>query len=619
MSSRFSSESGDSQSDFSSVGGDSVIGGADTQQLDLNNRNDEELADLVDDSRTVEDAVFASMYILSANRNSTDVKWTVARILLDFLQGISWILFRQVVAPKGYQTYITVFYILVAAVLLSLVLTVWAAIVLKRNEAASIWMRRLQSALQIVGLVLFSMFWVAVLDYFAFMFTCQWSHVASGAAYHLYFKEQNCMAMPHVAYMISCLVMLVLFSCAAVCMTLTDCDLNPLTRNHLASPMPVTGVKALVLRILMVLLSTCLAEIGRAQSVLMLICAVYITYCLITTVPYFNEKVNYAYVGLWSAIVLSCTILVAMDFTLGSFKEGEEQLQFRRTMTSVVLYAVFPVVIAGGLISWQYGRLCRKPLERLKQAFEGGDTDLVLKDVHRFKNAFEAEYLLRVMRKWDIDGVPDPETTAFGEFILKCAMARLPNNAYLMTLYSNFIVEVRKDGSAARTQLQLAAKAGPNMLDRYFIYISQEVVKKIKTDNGMDLLGYVEFQRAYRACVKVHRLALQAQRQFWHSMLRDTVAYRDLQGSLDLMDRSSQTASEMYKRVMERYPANGKLLKVYGRFLEYVMDDPWGKPSNTRESGRVAERESQREREWEWERERERESGGKEGEWEGEW
>jgi len=56
------------------------------------------------------------------------------------------------------------------------------------------------------------------------------------------------------------------------------------------------------------------------------------------------------------------------------------------------------------------------------------------------------------------------------QFILKCAMARIPNHPYLMTLYSNFIVEVRKDGSAARTQLQLAAKAGPNLLDRYFIY-----------------------------------------------------------------------------------------------------------------------------------------------------
>lgn len=28
-------------------------------------------------------------------------------------------------------------------------------------------------------------------------------------------------------------------------------------------------------------------------------------------------------------------------------------------------------------------------------------------------------------------------------------------------------------------------------------------------------------------------------------------------------------------RVLERYPNNGRLLKVYGRFLEYVRNDPW--------------------------------------------
>lgn len=28
-------------------------------------------------------------------------------------------------------------------------------------------------------------------------------------------------------------------------------------------------------------------------------------------------------------------------------------------------------------------------------------------------------------------------------------------------------------------------------------------------------------------------------------------------------------------RVLERYPNNGKLLKIYGRFLEYVRNDPW--------------------------------------------
>lgn len=63
-------------------------------------------------------------------------------------------------------------------------------------------------------------------------------------------------------------------------------------------------------------------------------------------------------------------------------------------------------------------------------------------------------------------------------------MARMPNNPYILTVYSNFIVETRRDGQAARTQLQLAQKANPNLLDRYFIYVAQETAKKLKSEGG---------------------------------------------------------------------------------------------------------------------------------------
>jgi hypothetical protein len=86
------------------------------------------------------------------------------------------------------------------------------------------------------------------------------------------------------------------------------------------------------------------------------------------------------------------------------------------------------------------------------------------------------------MRRWDEDGVPDPEASRAGEFILKVAMARLPNNPYLLTLLAHTIIETRRDGQAARTQLQLAVKASPGLLDRFFIYVAQETTKKLKSE-----------------------------------------------------------------------------------------------------------------------------------------
>lgn len=74
----------------------------------------------------------------------------------------------------------------------------------------------------------------------------------------------------------------------------------------------------------------------------------------------------------------------------------------------------------------------------------------------------------------------------------------------MLLLYANFLVEVRKDGQGARTQLQLAAKNNTNIVERYFIYVTSEMVKSLKSEGvGLDLLGYVEFQRNYRWAVQL--------------------------------------------------------------------------------------------------------------------
>lgn len=49
-------------------------------------------------------------------------------------------------------------------------------------------------------------------------------------------------------------------------------------------------------------------------------------------------------------------------------------------------------------------------------------------------------------------------------------MARFPNNAALLVASANVHIVVRHDGQAARTQLQLAVKASPSLIERYFIF-----------------------------------------------------------------------------------------------------------------------------------------------------
>jgi len=48
--------------------------------------------------------------------------------------------------------------------------------------------------------------------------------------------------------------------------------------------------------------------------------------------------------------------------------------------------------------------------------------------------------------------------------------------------------------------------------------------------------------------MRAHKLALTAQRAFWHALLRDAIQFRDLQRSMETMEVAQRQASQVYKR-----------------------------------------------------------------------
>jgi len=92
----------------------------------------------------------------------------------------------------------------------------------------------------------------------------------------------------------------------------------------------------------------------------------------------------------------------------------------RRTLlTWWVLYGIFIWVALGSALSVLRLWWMRRPVAHLRGAFEDCESYKDLKTVYRFKDTRQVEMLARAMRKWDEEGVPDPQAVAFGEFILK--------------------------------------------------------------------------------------------------------------------------------------------------------------------------------------------------------
>lgn len=177
-------------------------------------------------------------------------------------------------------------------------------------------------------------------------------------------------------------------------------------------------------------------------------------------------------------------------FTAG----GDEAV--RHTYTWAVLYGIFPAVLLGAAVSAARLWWMRRPLAALREAQADPESLKDLRAVYRFRDAAQVEMLSRVMRRWDEDGAPEPDAIALGEFILKCGMARFPGNAALLVALANVHLAAHHDGQAARTQLQLAVKAAPSLIERYFVFATQDLSKKLKDEGGgLDLMGYIEFQR----------------------------------------------------------------------------------------------------------------------------
>lgn len=59
------------------------------------------------------------------------------------------------------------------------------------------------------------------------------------------------------------------------------------------------------------------------------------------------------------------------------------------TCHQTVLYGIFPAVLLGAALSWAYMRRRRAPLAKLVAGQAAGESNVVLKDVYRFKDVYE--------------------------------------------------------------------------------------------------------------------------------------------------------------------------------------------------------------------------------------
>ncbi|KAG2429691.1 hypothetical protein HYH02_013949 [Chlamydomonas schloesseri] len=545
--------------------------------------------DLTEQNKTLQEAIHQSMYTLARSRSADD--WRLAGLkcvleaLVPFLvvfnptmlwpintgnpvwQVVRWALPRSPVARIwGYDTYILLFYVLVG--LIGGVLAAVAALTfLMRRQEQSRWLRRFAMFIQKFTDVIFGMLYVSIFDYITFLFNCHWG---AHDRRHDYWPEVACMSGSHLATLAVAAVTAVVFFLSTGLMLVAGCELSPTSRGLMASPAALVRLQVLLVKAVFVIAANTLGSLPKIQAIVLVVCVGAICYLNFYSLPFMRRAINCIWIGGWVAVFFTTMVHVVWKWAPHHLEHSVSD-----TYMLAVLVGVWPAAAVGAALTAVWWRWRMRPLVKFRAA-DVLQPGAKLKKIYKFDSPEEVELLARGMRHWDSDGVILEDAAQLGEMVIKCGLATFPGDVGLLILHANFLMEVKRDGPAARTQLQLALKGGPSMIQRYQIFSTIENSKRLKDGQSgqLDLQSYVEFKRNYRAVIRVHKAALAAQRDFWTLLLgKSHLTMAQVAAALDGVEAAAGTAHQVYKRVLERYPANGKLLRCYGKFLEDVRHD----------------------------------------------
>ena len=117
-----------------------------------------------------------------------------------------------------------------------------------------------------------------------------------------------------------------------------------------------------------------------------------------------------------------------------------------------------PAGLLGALASYLRLRFYTKILVNRFSAAKPG---MKTKFIYKFSDPREVEIVSRCCRKWDDEDTLDPEAVKLGDIVIRAGIQQMPNDPYMIILYSSYLIDVLGSYQSGYGQLQLAKKASP--------------------------------------------------------------------------------------------------------------------------------------------------------------
>ena len=165
--------------------------------------------------------------------------------------------------------------------------------------------------LQLLSDLLFSVLYMATLNYFLFMYSCNFT---SSPVMHSYFTNVQCLTMPHLAPMVVAGLVSVVFVVATVAVQTAGCELDPCAKAILAAPSASLEIKVSIAKGIFVLAVNILVFTTKPQALLMCALALYIFYQNFDTVPFYKSHISYIWCGMWLSVFYVTCLFATFAF-----------------------------------------------------------------------------------------------------------------------------------------------------------------------------------------------------------------------------------------------------------------------------------------------------------------
>ncbi|KAG2423146.1 hypothetical protein HXX76_015531 [Chlamydomonas incerta] len=555
--------------------------------------------------------IFGVLFTLSKENSETRIRirWVLLKILLD-----GWQLFATVIQPAkqgwdidptgaawsvigvlnftwlthlGYGGYLALLYMAVALLVVNIGLCVWVAWCFKEQKFPVVWPIKV---LRVFSSIFFQAFDVTSLNLLQLGFSCRFTGPVTPHMHMDLFPVYRCMATPHIIHAVVSAVFLLLFVVIALLLNMAEVEVNPLSRRPMALGHSGAEVMAFAIKALLTLVDVFLGW-RKVAACVYLALSLALAWQYLRWSPNLVAWVNYLKSGVSTLVVWCCITLMLLVFAPGV--KDSELSSWSTAMTITMLAGLAPAFGVGLVMSWF---LIRKMTATALQAMAAAKPETALQDIcDNLDDPRDVEIVARSARVWRDRYTLDPEAVKKAHSFIKAGLAMFPGSAYMVMLHADFMIDVLGVSQSGASRIEDARKLSPSLMCRFMMFVRQQQATQKAAGShandgaSMDLLGYVEYQRKQRMVVRLHREALQAMCNFWKALDASRVSFTHLSKALIKIESSVSQAQAAYRVVLESYGTSPKLIRLYGKFLETIKNDPWGAAEYFAEADRLEE------------------------------